>query len=67
MSASRPKSPRRNTRPRKERHIVVRSVRRDPPDLKLLARALVEIVLDDLEKKTGVRPKVPPPPGEKHY
>jgi hypothetical protein len=45
----------------------VRSVRRDPPDLKLLARALVEIVLDDLEKKTGVRPKVPPPPGEKHY
>lgn len=62
-AASHPKSPRH----RKERRIIVRSVRRDPPDLKAFAKALVDTVLRDLDEEAGLKPKVSPPPGRKHY
>jgi hypothetical protein len=38
----------RSVRPR-ERHISVRSVRRDPPDLRKLSRALLAIALAEAE------------------
>jgi hypothetical protein len=36
-------------RPKAERHISVRSVRRDPPDLHKLSRAVIAIALRDAE------------------
>lgn len=35
--------------PKGERHIVVRSVRRDPPDLRKLSRAVIAMALRDAE------------------
>lgn len=36
-------------RPKAERHITVRSVRRDPPDLRKLSRAVIAMALRDAE------------------
>lgn len=38
-----------------ERHIVVRSERRDPPDLRKLSRAVIAIALRDAEAKAEAR------------
>lgn len=35
--------------PKPERHITVRSVRRDPPDLRKLSRAVIAMALRDAE------------------
>ena len=37
-----------------ERHITVRSVRRDPPDLRKLSRAVIAMALRDTEAKAEV-------------
>lgn len=47
---------------RSERHISVRAVRRDPPDLKKLSRALITLALAEVEaeaqeQKEGERGK----------
>lgn len=55
-AASRPKSPRRNSRPRKQRRITARSVRRDPPDLKLLAKAIAYTIVRQAEEEAGITP-----------
>lgn len=57
-AASHPKSP----RPRKERRIVVRSIRRDPIDTKAYAKALVDTMLRQLDEEAGKRRDIPPPP-----
>mgnify|MGYP001618420907 CR=1 FL=1 len=36
-------------RPKAERHISIRSVRRDPPDLRKLSRAVIAIALREAE------------------
>jgi hypothetical protein len=36
-------------RPKAERHITVRSVRKDPPDLRKLSRAVIAIALREAE------------------
>ena len=36
-------------RPKAERHITVRSVRRDPPDLRKLSRAVIALALREAE------------------
>lgn len=41
--------------PKAERHIVVRSVRRDEPDLRKLSRAVIAIALRDAEAQAEVR------------
>ncbi len=38
-----------------ERHIVVRSERRDPPDLRKLSRAVIAMALRDAEAKAEAR------------
>jgi hypothetical protein len=38
-----------------ERHITVRSVRRDPPDLRKLSRAVIAMALRDAEVKAEAR------------
>ena len=38
-----------------ERHIIVRSERRDPPDLRKLSRAVIAIALRDAEAKAEAR------------
>ena len=38
-----------------ERHITVRSVRRDPPDLRKLSRAVIAMALRDAEAKAEAR------------
>lgn len=45
--SSQPKSP----RSRKERRIILRPVRREEPDTKALAKALIDTVLRELEEK----------------
>lgn len=46
---------RRGTRrnPRPERHITVRSVRRDPPDLRKLSRAVIALAMADAEAEAN--------------
>lgn len=57
-------------RPKAERHISVRSVRRDPPDLSKLSRAIIAIVLRDAAPGTETAapalpsPATENPPGE---
>lgn len=48
---------RRGTRgtPKPERHIIVRSVRRDPPDLRKLSRAVIAMALRDAEAQAEAR------------
>lgn len=41
--------------PKPERHITVRSVRKDPPDLRKLSRAVIAIALRDAEAKAEAR------------
>lgn len=41
--------------PKAERHITVRSVRRDPPDLRKLSRAVIAMALRDAEAKAEAR------------
>lgn len=41
--------------PKPERHITVRSVRRDPPDLRKLSRAVIAMALRDAEAQAEVR------------
>jgi hypothetical protein len=41
--------------PKPERHITVRSVRREPPDLRKLSRAVIAMALRDAEAKAEVR------------
>lgn len=41
--------------PKPERQITVRSVRRDPPDLRKLSRAVIAMALRDAEAKAEVR------------
>lgn len=41
--------------PKPERHITVRSVRRDPPDLRKLSRAVIAMALRDAEAKAEAR------------
>jgi len=38
-----------------ERHITVRSVRRDPPDLRKLSRAVIAIAMRDAEAQAEAR------------
>ncbi|SCX28103.1 hypothetical protein [Mycolicibacterium fluoranthenivorans] len=38
-----------------ERHIVVRSIRRDPPDLRKLSRAVIAMALRDVEAQAEAR------------
>jgi len=40
--------------PKPERYITVRSVRRDPPDLRKLSRAVIAMALRDAEAKAEV-------------
>ena len=56
-ASSHPKSP----RPRKERRITVRSVRRDPPDLELFAKAIARTIIREAEEKAGIKPIDPVP------
>jgi hypothetical protein len=55
---SHPKSP----RPRKERRVVVRSIRREPIDTKTYAKALVDMVLRKLDEAAGQKTEFKPPP-----
>jgi hypothetical protein len=41
--------------PKAERHITVRSVRRDPPDLRRLSRAVIAMALRDAEAQAEAR------------
>lgn len=41
--------------PKPERHITVRSIRRDPPDLRKLSRAVIAMALRDAEMKDEAR------------
>jgi hypothetical protein len=41
--------------PKAERHITVRSVRRDPPDLRKLSRAVIAMALRDAEVQAEAR------------
>jgi len=41
--------------PKSERQITVRSVRRDPPDLRKLSRAVIAMALRDAEAQADVR------------
>lgn len=41
--------------PKAERHITVRSVRRDPPDLRKLSRAVIAMALRDAEAEAEAR------------
>lgn len=41
--------------PKVERHITVRSVRRDPPDLRKLSRAVIAMALRDAEAQADAR------------
>jgi hypothetical protein len=41
--------------PKAERHITVRSVRRDPPDLRKLSRAVIAMALRDAEAAAEAR------------
>lgn len=41
--------------PKPERHITVRSVRRDPPDLRKLSRAVIAMALRDAEAQAEAR------------
>lgn len=41
--------------PKPERHVTVRSVRRDPPDLRKLSRAVIAMALRDAEAKAEAR------------
>lgn len=41
--------------PKPERQIVVRSVRRDPPDLRKLSRAVIAMALRDAEAQADAR------------
>lgn len=43
-------------RPKAERHITVRSVRRDPPDLHKLSRAVIAIALRQVELEAERKP-----------
>ncbi|AWG70725.1 MULTISPECIES: hypothetical protein [Mycobacteroides] len=63
IAASHPKSP----RPRKERRIVVRSIRRAEPDLKAIAKIIADRLIQDLDDAADRKPAVLPPPGERYY
>ena len=41
--------------PKPERHITVRSVRRDPPDLRKLSRAVIAMAMRDAEMQAEAR------------
>jgi hypothetical protein len=49
------------------RHISIRSVRRDPPDLKLLARAIAELVIREADEAAGIKHRDVSPPGKRHF
>ena len=49
MSRTRKDSPKLVQRGGRERHISVRGVRRDPPDLKKLSRALIQLAMAQAE------------------
>jgi hypothetical protein len=53
----------------KERHIRIRSIRRDPPDLRKLSRALIELAraqqeADSRSEHGGKSTEAPPSPPE---
>lgn len=48
-------------RPKAERHISVRSVRRDPPDLHKLSRAVIAIALREAALNAGAKDGLPTP------
>lgn len=60
-------------RPKAERHITVRSVRRDPPDLRKLSRAVIALALREAELEAEAKAAAdgtanannPTPPAEK--
>ncbi len=47
-------------RPRQQRNISVRAVRRDPPDLRKLSRALIALALSETAAKTDSSPAAEP-------
>lgn len=51
--------------PKRERHFVVRGVRRDPPDLRKLGRALLSLAQAEAERQTEAEHKTTqaPKPG----
>jgi hypothetical protein len=57
MSKTGRTNPRRGSRgtPKPERTIIVRSVRRDPPDLRKLSRAVIAMAMRDAEAQADVR------------
>jgi hypothetical protein len=46
-------------RPKAERHISIRSVRRDPPDLHKLSRAVIAIALREAELEAEAKAALP--------
>ncbi|WP_127822678.1 hypothetical protein [Acidipropionibacterium jensenii] len=48
-----PARPGRPGRPKKDQHIIVRSELRDEPDYRLLARAVIRMVLDEQRRAAG--------------
>jgi hypothetical protein len=60
-ATSHPKSP----RPRKERRIVVRSVRREPIDTKAYAKALVDTLIREIDEAAGIASNEVEPPKNK--
>jgi hypothetical protein len=48
-----PTQPRRPGRPKKEQHIVVRSEKRAEPDYRLIARAVIRMVLDEQRRNAA--------------
>lgn len=40
--------------PGRDHHITVRSVRKDPPDIQKLSRAIIAIELEELERRKGL-------------
>ncbi|WOQ17598.1 hypothetical protein [Raineyella sp. W15-4] len=48
-----PARPGRPGRPKKDQHIVVRSEPRAEPDYRLLARAVIRVVLDEQRRAAG--------------
>ena len=66
MSKTGRTNPRRGSRgtPKPERRIVVRSVRRDPPDLRKLSRAVIAMALRDAEAQAEARDAMRTAPGD---
>lgn len=68
MSKTGRTNPRRGSRgtPKPERIITVRSVRRDPPDLRKLSRAVIAMALRDAEAQAEARDAMTAMPASEH-